>query len=101
MEILSPLEYEMSQRSKFAEWMFTNNSLSPHFFSLNEGSTTKRFQSDRPGLLEFKEWVLNKHCELAALESTGLYWYSLYSTLEDHIKVIVANPYLTKIFRER
>jgi transposase len=31
-----------------------------------------------------------------ALESTGIYWYSLYSTLEDHIEVIVANPYLIK-----
>jgi transposase len=31
-----------------------------------------------------------------ALESTGIYWYPLYSTLENHIEVIVANPYLIK-----
>ena len=60
------------------------------------GSTVKRFQSDNSGLLEFRDWVIKEQCELVALESTGIYWYSLYSVLEDYINVVVANPYFIK-----
>jgi len=95
-EVLSPLEYEMSQRSKVCGVDVHKQFFVAALLSQSGGSTLKRFQSDKPGLLEFKEWLLNEHCELVALESTGIYWYSIYSTLEDHIEVIVANPYLIK-----
>jgi transposase len=95
-EVLSPLEYEMSQRSKVCGVDVHKQFFVAALLSQSGGSTLKRFQSDKPGLLEFKEWLLNEQCELVALESTGIYWYSIYSTLEDHIEVIVANPYLIK-----
>ena len=63
-------------------------------------SAIRDFPSTRTGLLEFKDWILEERCELVAMESTGVYWYALYATLEDHIEVILANPYLIKIFRE-
>lgn len=86
----------MSQRSKVCGVDVHKQFFVAALLSQSGGSTIKRFQSDKPGLLEFKDWVLNEQCELVALESTGIYWYSLYSTLEDHIEVIVANPYLIK-----
>lgn len=96
MELLSPPEYEISQRSKVCGVDVHKQFFVAALLSQSGGSTIKRFQSDKPGLLEFKDWVLNEECELVALESTGIYWYSLYSTLEDHIEVTVANPYLIK-----
>jgi transposase len=78
---------------KFAELDVHKQFFIAALLSQSGGSTIKRFQSDKSGLLEFKDWVLNEQC---LLESTGIYWYSLYSTLEDHIEVIVANPYLIK-----
>ena len=95
-EVLSPPEYEMSQRSKVCGVDIHKQFFVAALLSQVGESTIKRFQSDRSGLLEFKDWVLNEQCELVALESTGVYWYSLYSTLEDHIEVIVANPYFIK-----
>ena len=59
-------------------------------------SAIRDFPSTRTGLLEFKDWILEERCELVAMESTGVYWYALYATLEDHIEVILANPYLIK-----
>lgn len=55
-----------------------------------------RFSHDRPGLLALKDWILDHGCEVVAVESTGVYWYSIYSTLEESVPVIVANPYLIK-----
>ena len=51
----------------------------------------ERFSHDRPGLLALKDWILDHGCEVVAVESTGVYWYSIYSTLEDSVPVIVAN----------
>jgi len=96
MELLSPQEYEMSQRSKVCGVDVHKQFFVAALLSQSGGSTIKRFPSDKPGLLEFKDGVLNELCELMALESTVIYWYSLYSTLEDHIEGIVANPYLIK-----
>jgi len=96
MEVLSPLEYEMSQRSKVCGIDVHKQFFVAALLSRTGESTIRKFQSDNSGLLEFKEWVLKERCEQVALESTGIYWYSLYSTLEDHIEVIVANPYLIK-----
>jgi transposase len=56
----------------------------------------ERFAQTQPGLLALKSWVLDHGCEQVAVESTGVYWYSVYSTLEGRIEVIVANPYRIK-----
>jgi transposase len=95
-EVLSLPEYEMSQRSKVCGVDVHKQFFVAALLSQTGGSIIKRFLSNKQGLLEFKEWVLNEGCELVALESTGVYWYSLYSTLEDHIEVMVANPYFIK-----
>jgi len=56
----------------------------------------ERFDHTQPGLLALKRWILGHGCEQVAVESTGVYWYSVYSTLEDQIEVIVANSYRIK-----
>lgn len=86
----------MSQRSKVCGVDVHKQFFIGAILSRAGESTIRKFQSDKSGLLEFKHWILNEQCELVALESTGIYWYSLYSTLEDHIEVIVANPYFIK-----
>ena len=54
-----------------------------------EGSQiSKRFGMKLDDILKFKEWVLENNCEQVAVESTGVYWVSIYTVLEDKIEVI-------------
>jgi transposase len=39
-------------------------------------------------ILRFKEWVINNNCEAVAIESTGIYWVSIYTVLEGNVEVI-------------
>ncbi|NJD77688.1 MAG: IS110 family transposase [Candidatus Methanoperedens sp.] len=57
---------------------------------------TKRFGMNLNDILEFKKWVIDNNCEQAAMESTGVYWVPIYTTLEGSIDVIVANAYKIK-----
>lgn len=57
---------------------------------------TKRFGMNLDDILEFKKWVIDNNCEQAAMESTGVYWVPIYTTLEGSIDVIVANAYKIK-----
>ncbi len=50
-----------------------------------------RFDRNDQGILEFKSWVLEKHCDVVACESTSDYWVPIYDTLISHIIVIVGN----------
>ncbi|HVP94626.1 MAG TPA: transposase [Methanoregulaceae archaeon] len=77
VEVISPPEYEMSQRSKVCGVDVHKQFFVAALLSQTGESTIKRFQSDKSGLLEFKEWVLNEGCEQVALESTGVYSHTL------------------------
>jgi transposase len=90
-EVLSPLEYEMSQRSKVCGVDVHKQFFVAALLSLSGGSTLKRFHSDKPGLLEFKDGAQRARM-VALIDRLLVFTYSL----EDHIEVIVANPYLIK-----
>jgi transposase len=55
-----------------------------------------RFGMSLDEILRFKDWVINNNCESVAIESTGIYWVSIYSVLEGNIEVILANAYKVK-----
>lgn len=49
------------------------------------------------GLTELQEWLLMENCYDIAMESTGVYWYTLYNVLEAgftgrDVHIIVTNP---------
>jgi transposase len=44
-----------------------------------------RFGMTLDEILRFKEWVISNNCEAVAIESTGIYWVSIYSVLEGSV----------------
>lgn len=56
----------------------------------------ERFGMNQDGLLAFKSWVLNHKCKRVAVESTGSYWYPIFSILEEHVEFVLANAYQIK-----
>lgn len=51
----------------------------------------RKFGTELDSLLSFKEWVLTSGCERVAFESTGVYWIPLYTVLEGHMELLLAN----------
>lgn len=60
---------------------------------------TKRFDTYTEDLVAFKDWLLQHNCKDVCMESTGKYYIPVYNTLEDHVKVTVANPKYVKAIR--
>jgi transposase len=56
----------------------------------------ERFGMNQDGLLAFRSWVLNHNCKRVAVESTGSYWYPIFSILEEHVEFVLANAYQIK-----
>jgi transposase len=56
--------------------------------SIDGTQISERFGMKLDDILKFKEWVLENNCEQVAVESTGVYWVSIYTGLEDKIEVI-------------
>ena len=56
----------------------------------------ERFGMNQDGLVAFKSWVLNHKCKRVAVESTGSYWYPIFSILEEHVEFVLANAYQIK-----
>ncbi|NJD03647.1 MAG: IS110 family transposase [Ruminiclostridium sp.] len=56
----------------------------------------ERFGMTLDEILRFKNWVISNNCESVAIESTGIYWISIYTVLEGNIEVILANAYKVK-----
>ena len=53
---------------------------------------TKEFNTGLEDLINLREWIMAKHCQRVAMESTGIYWTPLYTCLEGKVETIVANP---------
>jgi transposase len=53
----------------------------------------ERFNMNRDGLLAFRSWILNHRCQRLAVESTGGFWYPIFTILEGHVEFILANAY--------
>jgi transposase len=48
------------------------------------GTTTRE-------LVDLREWLLSEGCTHVAMESTGVYWKSIYAILEGSLEIVVAN----------
>lgn len=58
---------------------------------------TRQFGTFRGNLKELAEWLRGNEIEIAVMESTGIYWKSVYEALEDvGVKVYVVNAYHVK-----
>lgn len=53
---------------------------------------TRRFSTCIEDLLNLREWLIENKCQRVAIESTGVYWISTYTLLEDKVETIIANP---------
>jgi len=57
---------------------------------------TKEFNTGLEDLINLREWIMARHCQRVAMESTGIYWTPLYTCLEGKVETIVANPFQIK-----
>ena len=57
---------------------------------------TKEFNTGLEDLINLREWIMERHCQRVAVESTGIYWTPLYTCLEGKVETIVANPRFIK-----
>ncbi len=53
----------------------------------------ERFNMNQDGLLAFRSWIINHRCQRLAVESTGGFWYPIFTILEGHVEFILANAY--------
>ena len=54
---------------------------------------TSRFTNDVDGINRLKKWLEANRCKCIVMESSSIYWVSLYLTLEDaEFDVSLANP---------
>lgn len=53
--------------------------------------TLKQFSTTTPGLLELHAWLVEAHCPVVLIESTGVYWKPVFNILEGSVEVILAN----------
>ncbi len=51
----------------------------------------KQFSTTTPGLLDLHAWLIDAHCPIVLIESTGVYWQPIFNILEGSIDVILAN----------
>jgi transposase len=51
----------------------------------------RTFDTTTPGLLEYRDWLLEYQVTHVAMESTGVYWKPVHAILEGTFKVIIGN----------
>src|ERR687885_1905827 len=61
-----------------------------------DGHVTKdvqEFDTTYPALLGLLDWLIEQHCPVVALESTGVYWKPVYHVLAGTIEVFIGNAH--------
>jgi transposase len=51
------------------------------------------FGTTTSALLALLEWLVEQHCPVVAMESTGVYWKPVYHVLSGAVDVLVGNPH--------
>jgi transposase len=51
----------------------------------------REFATTYSALLAFTEWLVEQHCPVVAMESTGVYWQPVYHVLSGALEVVVGN----------
>src|SRR5579871_6426430 len=59
----------------------------------------RRFGANVRDLEALRVWLMEKGCSEVVMESTGSYWKPVFNILEEHLKVILANPEQVKALR--
>jgi transposase len=57
----------------------------------NAAKETKEFNTGLEDLINLRDWLMERHCQRVAIESTGIYWIPVYTCLEGKVETIVAN----------
>lgn len=58
--------------------------------------TVRSFPTTTPGLLELHAWLVEEHCPVVLIESTGVYWRPVFNILEGSVEVLLANAHHVK-----
>jgi len=56
----------------------------------------RTFATTTAGLLELGDWLVQQQVPIAAMESTGVYWWPVWNLLEDRLKLMLVNSRDTK-----
>lgn len=67
----------------------------------NPDKQLRTFGTTTEQLLELVDWLVQSHCTIAAMESTGSYWKPVYKLLEAALEVWVVNAQHVKAVPER
>src|SRR5437867_688441 len=59
----------------------------------------RRFGTSVKELERLREWLVEKRCTAALMESTGSYWKPVFNVLEGSLNVVLANPEQVKAMR--
>lgn len=51
----------------------------------------RTFGTTYPELLALSDWLIEQHCPVVAMESTGIYWKPIYHVVEGVVEVLVGN----------
>ena len=61
-----------------------------------EQETFSTFNSD---VIKLRDWMIERNCRDACMESTGKYWIPIWNILESEIKLVLAHPKYTKAIK--
>jgi transposase len=53
---------------------------------------TRSFGTVLPALKEFAAWLAEEKCPIVGMESTGVYWRSIYHVLQGSLEIVIGNP---------
>jgi transposase len=62
---------------------------------------TRTFSTMTSNLLQLADWLTTHHCEMVAMESTGVYWKPIFNILEASLEVILVNTRHIKMVPSR
>src|SRR5207244_5870668 len=53
----------------------------------------REFATTSPSLLALSDWLVEQHCPVVAMESTGVYWKPVYHVLAGTVEVFIGNAH--------
>lgn len=59
--------------------------------NLGDKKETRTFSTMTADLLKLLDWLIANHCEMVAMESTGVYWKPIFNILEGSVEVMLVN----------
>lgn len=67
-----------------------------------QGITTyeqKTFSTFNTDVIKLRDWMIERNCRDACMESTGKYWIPIWNILESEMHLVLANPKYTKAIK--